>query len=180
MTFSRLVYLPYNGQSFQLRITWKLQRPIRCRQLRGTGATRECKRAERAVHSNHIRATIGPTNLEPTWQRVVRLLQALDSRRVGAWKGKAEGLVLGQDMRIVLYSSACHVVDPVDLLTQQGVVFGEEALTETKPQQQGKRREGRNGRGGAVDRKSEKGTVKRRHREAGEEDERDEQAGDDG
>ncbi|CAI5970558.1 unnamed protein product [Closterium sp. NIES-64] len=59
-------------------------------------------------------------------------------------------------MRIVLYSSACHVVDPVDLLTQQGVVFGEERWTETKPQQQGKRREGRNGRGGAVDRKSGK------------------------
>ncbi|CAI5982257.1 unnamed protein product [Closterium sp. NIES-64] len=154
---------------------------------------------------------LDPQNLEPTWQRVVRLLQALDSRRVGAWKGKGEGrsnaggnanegmeqgtervegeeegegdgegdvtaddvpktgeevekairelkkrkgLVLGQDMRIVLYSSACHVVDPVDLLTQQGVVFGEERWRETKPPQQGKRREVRNGRGGAVDRKS--------------------------
>ncbi|CAI7793351.1 unnamed protein product [Closterium sp. NIES-54] len=152
---------------------------------------------------------LDPQNLEPTWQRVVQLLQALDSRRVGAWKGKGEGrinaggnaneemeqgtervegeeegeedgegdvtaedvpktgedvekaikelqarkgLVLGQDMRIVLYSSACHVVDPVDLLTQQGVVFGEERWKEKKPQQQGGMEGGRKGRGGARNR----------------------------
>ncbi|GJP42373.1 hypothetical protein CLOM_g1943, partial [Closterium sp. NIES-68] len=143
---------------------------------------------------------LDPQNLEPTWQRVVQMLQALDSRRVGAWRGRGEGrsnagrggnekeegaervegegeregeddvsdedvietgeevekairelqkrkgMVLGQDMRIVVYSSACHVVDPVDLLTQQGA-FGEEHQKEKQAEEQGEMEGGREDRG---------------------------------